>query len=406
MARGYSGGRYHAWILGEALSAAGACVTLWTTSYPQYANDFIDYPGHDRIRCQIDAGFFHPPSGHFDWVLVVPDRGTPIDIYERWLCLAKRSDARVALLNFESPNWFNCASGTPVDPRSWSGWTLVSRYCDVIVSSAEESTRFAQEFYRKVPQGCEFLSCPPAINSCIADGVHIEEKRDQICVITRLGGSNFAHKGGYDLIEAIGPEIEGYELVFLVGISTVQEDILSALTKRANQTGVRLRFLEGADDREKFLEIKRSRCMLFLSRFEGFGYPPVEALYSGTPCIVFDLPVLREISGEGLIYVVPGDYSRLRSEIQRVLDDTTPDRDKLRSYVAHVAPFESLIDRLSTIFRPSCQTPPIRHLKLNIRLKCRWAMFFRLFRRRMSPVRRIAIRLLKSFRLNVKCNQL
>ena len=40
----YSGGRYHAWILAEALAAAGAEVTYWTDCVPLVSKDFRDYP--------------------------------------------------------------------------------------------------------------------------------------------------------------------------------------------------------------------------------------------------------------------------------------------------------------------------------------------------------------------------
>jgi glycosyltransferase involved in cell wall biosynthesis len=368
--RGYSGGRYHAWILGEALAASGASVTLWTNAVPQYATDFDGYPAHQSIVCHVDADFLRPPPWRFDWVVVIPDGISPLSVYERWLLLAHRERARVALLNFESPNWFNTLSGSRIEPSLWLRWTTVSRFCDVIISSADESTRYAREFYTEVPRWCRFSSCPPSINSRIADAVDAPKKERQICVIARLGGSNYAHKGGFDLVEAICPGMAGFELVFLVGIAAVQEGLLVALKARAAEHNVTLRFLDGVNDREKFTEIKRSRLMLFLSRFEGFGYPPVESLYCGTPCIVYDLPVLREISGEGLVYVPAGAVAALRQAISRVLEGPVPDGTWLRAQVERVASFDSFVVRISETFEPTVDTLAIRALPLRLRFRC------------------------------------
>ena len=47
------------------------------------------------------------------------------------------------------------------------------------------------------------------------------------------------------------------------------------------------------------------------SWLEGFGLPPVEGLAAGAPAIVSDLPVLREVLGDGALYVPPGDAEAL-----------------------------------------------------------------------------------------------
>lgn len=48
-------------------------------------------------------------------------------------------------------------------------------------------------------------------------------------------------------------------------------------------------------------------ALLFPTRYEGFGLPPLEALACGTPAIVSDIPVLRESAGGAATYVAPGD---------------------------------------------------------------------------------------------------
>ncbi|HYI20891.1 MAG TPA: glycosyltransferase family 1 protein [Solirubrobacteraceae bacterium] len=57
------------------------------------------------------------------------------------------------------------------------------------------------------------------------------------------------------------------------------------------------------------------------SWIEGFGLTPVEGLAAGTPAIVSDLPVLREVLGDGALYVRPGDAAGLADALLSVAGD-------------------------------------------------------------------------------------
>ena len=56
--------------------------------------------------------------------------------------------------------------------------------------------------------------------------------------------------------------------------------------------------------------IKKSKCLLYLSYYEGFGIPPIEALYFNIPVLVNDIPVFREIYGEFADYIDCKDIDR------------------------------------------------------------------------------------------------
>ena len=55
-----------------------------------------------------------------------------------------------------------------------------------------------------------------------------------------------------------------------------------------------------------------------VSRDEGFGFTPVEALSRGTPPVVADLPVFAETLGEGALRVPPGDAGALAEALLRL----------------------------------------------------------------------------------------
>ena len=69
-------------------------------------------------------------------------------------------------------------------------------------------------------------------------------------------------------------------------------------------------------------------ALVFPSRYEGFGLPPVEALACGVPALVSDIPVLHESAGDAATFVRPGDVDAWASAM----------RDALRGQVAATPP--------------------------------------------------------------------
>lgn len=63
----------------------------------------------------------------------------------------------------------------------------------------------------------------------------------------------------------------------------------------------------------------RAAAYLFPSLSEGFGLAPVEALSYGTAVVASDIPVLREVLGQGAVFINPYQLSSLTEGISRVL---------------------------------------------------------------------------------------
>lgn len=67
-------------------------------------------------------------------------------------------------------------------------------------------------------------------------------------------------------------------------------------------------------------------CLLFPSWYEGFGWPPLEAMACGTPVVTSNAASLREIVGDAAPMAAPGDSEGLASAVASVWND-----DALRS---------------------------------------------------------------------------
>lgn len=112
--------------------------------------------------------------------------------------------------------------------------------------------------------------------------------------------------------------LPGYTLHLLSRISDEARERLGALAPAGSVV-----FENGVSD-ERYLELLRASTAMVSACFdEGFGIPLIEALASGTPLVISDIPVFREVGGPAAIYFDPHN-ARAFAEAVTAVD--RPDR--------------------------------------------------------------------------------
>ena len=106
-----------------------------------------------------------------------------------------------------------------------------------------------------------------------------------------------------------------HELHLMSRVSPAERERLTALAG-----GGRLVFHDGADDATYREVLRGATALVSASRDEGFGIPLVEAMGVGTPVVVSDIPVFREVGGPAAAYVDADDVSGFVRAV-RELDD-------------------------------------------------------------------------------------
>jgi len=90
---------------------------------------------------------------------------------------------------------------------------------------------------------------------------------------------------------------------------------------RAAAFGVADRVAFFAADDDALVSLYRmAQALVLPSTAEGFGLPPLEAMACGTPAIVADLPVLREVCGDAARFVAPNDAEGWAQAMAAMLD--------------------------------------------------------------------------------------
>ncbi|GAA1283533.1 glycosyltransferase family 1 protein [Pseudonocardia aurantiaca] len=127
-------------------------------------------------------------------------------------------------------------------------------------------------------------------------------------------GSFMPYKNVATLASAM-PLLPYHELHLMSRISPDERARLTALAP-----GGKLVFHDGASD-ETYREVLRgATALVSASLDEGFGIPLVEAMSLGTPVVVSDIPVFREVAGAAGAYVAPNDVGGFVRAV-RELDD-------------------------------------------------------------------------------------
>lgn len=73
------------------------------------------------------------------------------------------------------------------------------------------------------------------------------------------------------------------------------------------------------DDRGLDVVLRHASVLAYPSRYEGFGFPPLQAMSVGVPVVVTAAGAIPEVVGDGALVVDPGDGDGLAASISRVL---------------------------------------------------------------------------------------
>lgn len=145
--------------------------------------------------------------------------------------------------------------------------------------------------------------------------------------------------------------LPGRTLHLLSRISPARRAELEALIDPA---GARVVFHGGVTDAEYAALLADHGVLVSASLDEGYGLPVAEALELGVPAVVTDMPIFREVAGDGALYA-PGMDAEAFARGIRSLDDPETRASVIAAGTAHIARFswehsaDVLLDALAAL---------------------------------------------------------
>jgi glycosyltransferase involved in cell wall biosynthesis len=130
-------------------------------------------------------------------------------------------------------------------------------------------------------------------------------------------------KGFVELVSAFAATAstlgDDVRLVFAGPDGWATDDLVRAVDRSAARR--RIRRLGWVSDRDRADLLAGAAALAVPSRYEGFGYPPLEAMLAGVPVVATRTGSLPEVLGDAALFVTPGDVDALSEALRSVLDD-------------------------------------------------------------------------------------
>ena len=217
------------------------------------------------------------------------------------------------------PEWFRWKEG--LRRRTLTRWS--SRRARLVLTDSDASRREIVSYFSIAPERVRRIY-PGAVTLPLQATL----QRDPLVLFV---GSVLNRRHLPDLIRAFKPIAKRHAdaRLEIVGENrTYPHQDLPAVVA-AEGLGSQVSIRDYVPDAELTALYGRARAFAFLSEYEGFGLPPLEALSAGVPPVLFDTDIAREVCGDAALFVRNGDHSAITGALERVLFDETVRRGVL-----------------------------------------------------------------------------
>ena len=161
----------------------------------------------------------------------------------------------------------------------------------------------------------------------------------------------FPHKNHENLIKAyknIHDELDKPVDLFIVGPDTHLAGYKAKLENLVYECGDRVKFFNYVSNEDMPLFYKGADLFVFPSLDEGFGIPPLEAMYYGTPVVCSRAASMPEVAGDGALMVDCMDVAELSKAIKDIITDKILREELINKGKVRV---HSFIDEIASIDR-------------------------------------------------------
>ena len=287
----FTGGRYsivhQAVLLGELFNVD----IVVDRNIDYLMNNFKCYNGYKNVKVIIDSSYLSQITDNkYEFVIGLPNISAQ---YAHIYC--DRFKILFVIMAFETPNYISMfRSGIDSDEGFWANFKKVAKLSTVRISPSKLSSKFFKKWLNVDDEN--FYVVRPCMNTIVAKQVLDKDDRysdycNDYVMSTRV--VNF--KNPINILKIIERKQIPLTLHHIGTIADNNFDFEGFDYIKVIKHG-------NVDDYEKFKIINSCKAMIHPSKFEGFGMPPMEALFFNKPVFCYNIPVLKELYDNRLIY--------------------------------------------------------------------------------------------------------
>lgn len=175
---------------------------------------------------------------------------------------------------------------------------------------------------------CKYLSIPPSKIRVIYPGIDFdrfsrEMPQNAIRKKYSLPSSFFLFVGNVKPHKNLRLILEAYKHFSIEIPLVVVGKIKGLLTPDLSILNSQCLHLEDVSDEELPAFYQMATALIFPSLYEGFGFPPLEAMAAGCPAIVSNRASIPEACGEAAYFIDPENFEELATAMIRIASDTS-----------------------------------------------------------------------------------
>ena len=216
----------------------------------------------------------------------------------------------------------DATAGRRLTDKRWAYKRLLHpwavRRAEALVAVSEFARREAIEVYGAHPERTVVVRSGPGLD--VPRGTAPASKDSERRGFLYVG--NFGRNKNVQLLIRAYEESDARGPLVLVGRSGDMRGEVEALASASKRTaGIEIR--DRVSDEELERLYAASAAFVFPSRYEGFGFPPLEAMSRGCPVVASDIPALRETLGDAALFLPADATDAWARAFERVERDTS-----------------------------------------------------------------------------------
>lgn len=208
-----------------------------------------------------------------------------------------------------------------------------------IIAVSEQTKKDIVQYYKIDPDDIDVIyqGCHPAfkINKSEEEKEAIRKKYILPKKFLLYVGSIEPRKNAFQIVKAI----ENIDIpLVIIGKETKYSSEIRAYIKDKDLES-RVIILQGFTMEELATIYAMAEIFIYPSKYEGFGIPIIEALYSGTPVITSNSGVFPEAGGPFSYYINPENIKEISDAIQSILDNESLRNEMIQKGLEYVQRF-------------------------------------------------------------------